>query len=215
MIFPKGTPEMIQKKQMFTALAAVFALGIGSAQAGAIDALKKFNEDADGISGSFTQTVKSKKKTQTTSGSFQILRPGLFKWQYTSPYKQTIVGDGKTIWLYDVDLAQVTKSAQNQTIGDSPAAILSNKSALDSSYSLQEDGSAGGIDYVRAMPKKNNAGYQYIRIGFKGDALAAMQLKDSFGNETTIRFSNLNMKPNLSRGTFKFTPPKGVDVLSN
>ena len=134
---------MIQKKQMFTALATVFALSFGSAHAGAIDALKKFNEDADGISGSFTQTVKSKKKTQTTSGSFQILRPGLFKWQYTSPYKQTIVGDGKTIWLYDVDLAQVTKSAQNQTIGDSPAAILSNKSALDSSYTLKEDGSLG------------------------------------------------------------------------
>ena len=206
---------MIQKKQMFTALATVFALSFGSAHAGAIDALKKFNEDADGISGSFTQTVKSKKKTQTTSGSFQILRPGLFKWQYTSPYKQTIVGDGKTIWLYDVDLAQVTKSAQNQTIGDSPAAILSNKSALDSSYTLKEDGSAGGIDYVRAMPKKNNAGYQYIRIGFKGDALAAMQLKDSFGNETSIRFGNLNMKPNLSRSVFTFTPPQGVDVLSN
>ncbi|MCQ9325452.1 outer membrane lipoprotein chaperone LolA [Neisseria dentiae] len=205
----------MQKKQMFATFAAMLALGIGSAHAGAIDALKKFNADADGISGSFTQTVKSKKKTQTTNGTFQILRPGLFKWQYTSPYKQTIVGDGKTIWLYDVDLAQVTKSSQDQTIGDSPAAILSNKSALDSSYSLKEDGSAGGIDYVRALPKKNNAGYQYIRIGFKGDALAAMQLKDSFGNETTIRFNNVNMKPNLARSAFSFTPPKGVDVLSN
>ncbi|MCS4533608.1 outer membrane lipoprotein chaperone LolA [Neisseria montereyensis] len=206
---------MTQKKILFPAFAALFALGIGSAQAGAIDALKKFNTDADGISGNFTQTVKNKKKTQTTSGSFQILRPGLFKWQYTKPYKQTIVGDGKTIWLYDVDLAQVTKSSQDQTIGDSPAAILSNKSALDSSYTLKEDGSAGGIDYVRATPKKNNAGYQYIRIGFKGEALAAMQLKDGFGNETTIRFSNLNMQPKLSRSAFSFTPPKGVDVLSN
>lgn len=206
---------MTQKKILFPAFAALFALGIGSAQAGAIDALKKFNTDADGISGSFTQTVKNKKKTQTASGSFQILRPGLFKWQYTSPYKQTIVGDGKTIWLYDVDLAQVTKSSQDQTIGDSPAAILSNKSALDSSYTLKEDGSAGGIDYVRATPKKNNAGYQYIRIGFKGEALAAMQLKDGFGNETTIRFSNLNMQPKISRNAFSFTPPKGVDVLSN
>lgn len=205
----------MQKKQTFAALAAVLALGIGSAHAGAVDALKKFNADADGISGSFTQTVKSKKKTQTANGTFQILRPGLFKWQYTSPYKQTIVGDGKTIWLYDADLAQVTKSAQDQTIGDSPAAILSNKSALDGSYSLKEDGSADGIDYVRALPKKNNAGYQYIRIGFKGDTLAAMQLKDSFGNETTIRFNSVNMKPNLSRSAFAFTPPKGVDVLSN
>lgn len=195
--------------------AAGMSAAIGLAQAGAVDALKKFNSDSDGISGNFSQTVKSKKKTQTTQGTFQILRPGLFKWEYTKPYRQTIVGDGTTIWLYDVDLAQVTKSSQNQAIGDSPAAILSNKTALDSSYTLKEDGSAGGIDYVLATPKKNNAGYQYIRIGFKGDTLAAMQLKDSFGNETAISFSGLNTKPNLSRNAFKFTPPKGVDVLSN
>ena len=195
--------------------AAGLSITVGLAQAGAVDALKKFNNDSDGISGSFSQTVKSKKKTQTTNGTFQILRPGLFKWEYTKPYKQTIVGDGKTIWLYDVDLAQVTKSAQDQTIGDSPAAILSNKTALDSSYALKEDGARNGISYVLAKPKKNKAGYQYIRIGFKGDNLTAMQLKDGFGNETTISFSNLNTKPNLSRNAFKFTPPKGVDVLSN
>ncbi|WP_165007505.1 outer membrane lipoprotein chaperone LolA [Neisseria yangbaofengii] len=205
------------KQQTLLKWIAAVGMGaaVGLAQAGAVDALKKFNSDSDGISGNFSQTVKSKKKTQTTYGTFQILRPGLFKWEYTKPYKQTIVGDGKTIWLYDVDLAQVTKSSQNQAIGDSPAAILSNKTALDSSYTLKEDGSANGIDYALATPKKNNAGYQYIRIGFKGDTLAAMQLKDSFGNETAINFSSLNTKPNLSRNAFKFTPPKGVDVLSN
>ena len=205
---------MKQKTSILT-FAALLALVTGAAQASAIDALKKFNSDTDGLSGSFTQTVQNKKKTQTTGGSFQILRPGLFKWEYTKPYKQTIVGDGQNIWLYDQDLAQVTKSSQNQAIGDSPAAILSNKTALDSSYSLKEDGSEGGIDYVLATPKRNNAGYQYIRIGFKGNDLNAMQLKDSFGNQTSIKFSNLNAKPNLSRSHFTFTPPKGVDVLSN
>lgn len=195
--------------------AALMLLSMGFAQAGAIDALKQFNNDADGISGQFTQTVKSKKKNQTASGSFQIRRPGLFRWEYTKPYKQTIVGDGKTIWLYDIDLKQVTKSDQNQTIGDSPAAILSNKTALESSYTLKEDGSAGGIDYVLATPKKNNAGYQFIRIGFKGSSLNNMQLKDNFGNQTTIQFSNLNNKPSFANGTFTFTPPKGADVMSN
>ena len=212
-IKPKGV-FMLHRKFIRSTAALALAGSISLAQAGAIDALKKFNADTDGLSGSFSQTVKSKKKSQTTHGSFQILRPGLFKWEYSRPYKQTIVGDGKTIWLYDVDLAQVTKSSQDQTIGDSPAAILSNKTALDSSYTLKEDGSAGGIDYVLASPKRNNAGYQYIRIGFKGDALAAMQLKDSFGNETAISFNNINTKPGLARSTFTFTPPKGVDVLS-
>ncbi|ULJ61453.1 outer membrane lipoprotein chaperone LolA [Wielerella bovis] len=186
-----------------------------TANAGGIDALRQFNNDADGISGTFTQTVQSRKKTQTSSGSFQILRPGLFKWEYTKPYQQKIIGDGKHIWLYDVDLKQITQSNQNQTIGDSPAAILSNKTALDASYSLKEDGKKDGVDYVLATPKKANAGYQFIRIGFKGNILAAMELKDSFGNQTTIRFNNVNTKPNLSRSAFTFTPPKGVDVLKN
>ena len=200
-------------KTLFAAsLLSIYAV---SANAGGIDALRKFNNDADGISGTFTQTVQSRKKTQTSSGNFQILRPGLFKWEYNKPYQQKIVGDGKHIWLYDVDLKQVTQSNQDQTIGDSPAAILSNRNALDSSYSLKEDGSKNGIDYVLASPKKANAGYQFIRIGFKGDSLATMELKDSFGNQTTIHFNGLNTKPNLSRSAFQFTPPKGVDVLKN
>ncbi|ASP16903.1 outer membrane lipoprotein carrier protein LolA [Neisseria sp. oral taxon 020 str. F0370] len=194
--------------------AAALACAAGFAQAGAVDALQKFNSDADGLSGTFSQTVKSKKKTQTSGGTFQILRPGLFKWEYAKPYKQIIVGDGTHIWLYDADLKQVTKSDQAQAIGDSPAAILSDKTALAASYSLKEDGSAEGIDYVLAMPKKNNAGYRFIRIGFKGDTLAAMELQDGFGNHTAIRFSAVDTHPKLSRGAFKFTPPKGVDVLS-
>ena len=206
----------MQKKLFSTVLiGAAFTFGLSTAHASAIDALKKFNADTDGIAGQFSQTVKSKKRSQTSSGSFSILRPGLFKWEYTRPYKQTIVGDGKTVWLYDQDLAQVTKRAQNQTLGDSPALILSNKSALDSSYTLKEDGSEGGINYVRATPKKGNAGYRYIRIGFRGDTLAAMQLKDSFGNDTRISFSQVNSQAQLNRSQFTFTPPKGVDVLAN
>ncbi|WP_283397262.1 outer membrane lipoprotein chaperone LolA [Wielerella bovis] len=195
--------------------AGMMSVLAATANAGGIDALRQFNNDADGISGTFTQTVQSRKKTQTSSGSFQILRPGLFKWEYTKPYQQKIIGDGKHIWLYDVDLKQITQSNQDQTIGDSPAAILSNKTALDASYSLKEDGKKDGVDYVLASPKKANAGYQFIRIGFKGNTLAAMELKDSFGNQTTIRFNGVNTKPNLSRSAFTFTPPKGVDILKN
>lgn len=210
---PKGDTMKHFKKTLLALIGSV-ALA-NAAHAGAIDALKKFNQDTDGLTGSFSQTVQSKNKTQRTSGSFKVLRPGLFQWEYVKPYKQTIVGDGQTVWLYDVDLKQVTKSSQNQAIGDSPAAILSHKTALESNYALKEEASKNGIDYVLATPKKSNSGYQYIRIGFQGDKLNNMELKDGFGNITHIQFSGLNMKPNLSKQHFKFTPPKGVDVLSN
>lgn len=54
---------MMNTRFSLKALSALALAGtIGFAQAGAIDALKKFNSDADGLSGSFSQTVKTKRK---------------------------------------------------------------------------------------------------------------------------------------------------------
>ncbi|WP_245608552.1 outer membrane lipoprotein chaperone LolA [Stenoxybacter acetivorans] len=182
--------------------------------AGGIDDLQKFNADVSSISGQFTQTVSGKKRTQTTSGEFQIVRPGLFRWEYNKPYQQLIVGDGKTVWLYDQDLAQVSKRAQNESLGDSPAAILSDKNALNSRYTLTEDGSNNDVSYVRAAPKSSNSNYQYIRIGFQAGKLTQLQLKDQFGNQTVIHFKNIQENTAIARERFRFTPPKGVDIIS-
>lgn len=199
----------IFRKLVLAALVSVTT----AAQAGAIESLQKFNADTDGLSGSFSQSVQSRNRTQQADGTFDILRPGRFRWEYSRPYRQTIVGDGRHVWLYDKDLEQVSKSAQNQAIGDSPAAILSDKNALSSNFDLKEDGSSGGVEYVLATPKSRNSPYQSVRIGFKDGVLAEMQLKDSFGNQTHIRFGNLRQRPNFAAGHFRFTPPQGVDVL--
>lgn len=190
-------------------------LAVGSiAHGSGLDALKNFNQSVNSLSGSFSQTVMSKNKNKKTSGTFAILRPNLFKWDYNKPYLQTIVGDGKTVWLYDVDLAQVTKRPQDKALGDSPAAILASQGALESNYNLSDDGEENGISYVLAKPKKTDGGYEFIRLGFKGNGLTTMQLKDSFGNQTTLTFLQVKTNPKLSNKTFVFTPPKGVDVLS-
>lgn len=190
-------------------------LTVGSlVHASGMDALKNFNQTVNSLSGNFSQTVISKNKSKKTSGTFAISRPNLFKWDYNKPYLQTIVGDGKTVWLYDVDLAQVTKRPQDKALGDSPAAILASQSALESNYNLSDDGEENGISYVLAKPKKSDGGYEYIRLGFKGNDLTTMQLKDSFGNQTTLTFLQVKTNPKLASKTFVFTPPKGVDVLS-
>lgn len=194
-------------------LALAILLAPGLLHAGAIEALERFNADTDGISGQFSQSVRSRNKTENTSGTFSILRPGRFKWEYNRPYRQTIVGDSRHIWLYDIDLAQITKTDQNRTIGGSPAAILSDKNALSANYTLTENGTQNGIEYVLATPKTEGGTYQSIRIGFKNNILTEMQLKDGFGNQTTIRFSQLNQRPNLNPSHFTFTPPAGVSVL--
>ena len=71
----------------------------------------------------FTQSVTSPPKsgqearTKVSSGSFEFQRPGKFRFNYTKPFEQLIVADGKTLWLYDADLNQVTERAQAQVLG--------------------------------------------------------------------------------------------------
>lgn len=186
--------------------AQVFADGLSS--------LKNFNQSVKSITGNFSQTVQSSKQSRKTTGNFAISRPNKFKWTYNKPYEQVIVGDGQNIWLYDIDLAQITKRAQQKTLGDSPAAILSNAGALEQSYTVTNDGETGDVSYVKALPKKKDGGYEYIRLGFKEDSLINMTLKDNFGNTTALTFSNIKTNTSISAGTFKFTPPKGVDILT-
>lgn len=200
------------KIKSITLIASLALLPL-SVHADGISSLQHFNENIKHFSGNFTQTVKNTKKTQKTSGSFAIARPEHFRWIYEKPYQQTIIGDGKTLWLYDVDLAQVTKRNQKNAMGNSPAAILSHKNALSAHYTIQNDGEENGIAYVVAEPKNKDSEYKHIRIGFRDNVPENMHLQDSFGNTTDISFSQVKINPNLSGSLFQFKPPKGVDVL--
>src|SRR3546814_13855250 len=58
------------------------------------------------------------------SGQFSFKRPGQFKWAVVKPYEQLIISDGKRVYQYDPDLAQVPERGVDQSIGASPAAII-------------------------------------------------------------------------------------------
>jgi outer membrane lipoprotein carrier protein len=42
-----------------------------------------------------------------------------------------------------------------------------------------------------------------------------MELKDNFGQTTLLRFSNLQRNPAMGASLFRFSPPKGVDVIGD
>lgn len=198
------------KQKILAGIALVFMTA--AAGADGIAELRAFNQNIESLSGNFSQTVKNAKKTQKTSGTFAVLRPGSFKWQYTQPYRQLITGNGQTVWLYDEDLAQATRKTQGEVLGASPAAILADKTAIETRFTLQNDGEKDGIAYVNAIPKGDSE-YRSIRIGLRNGVPAAMQLEDGFGNHTSITFSAVRSNPDLPAATFQFTPPAGVDVL--
>jgi outer membrane lipoprotein carrier protein len=199
-------------------LISIFILTLsGSALADAKTRLEAFVDGTKGLKANFTQTVydQAGRKTQEASGNLFFSRPGKFRWVYQKPYAQLIVGDGSKVWIHDEDLDQVTVRKLDQALGDSPAALLAGDNNIEKLFNLKDAGSKDGIEWLEASPKSKEGSFEKVRMGFKGNDLHAMELKDNFGQTTLLRFSNLQRNPSIGASLFRFTPPKGVDVIGD
>jgi chaperone LolA len=194
--------------------ACVLALPL-IAHADGIDRLKAFIAGAKTAEADFTQTVADKngRITQQASGKMAFARPGKFRWDYSKPYEQVIVGDGVKLWLYDADLDQVTVKPLGDVIAGTPAALLAGDNAIEKYFSLKDAGEGGGLEWLEATPKNKDTTFERIRMGFKGDVLVQMELFDFFGQRTTLKLTKFARNPSIPASKFKFTPPKGADVI--
>ena len=188
------------------------------AQPAAIDSLKTFVQGTRTVRATFTQTLidRDMRILQKTTGTMQFERPGKFRWTYEKPYEQLIIGDGVRVWFYDYDLNQVTVRKLDLAIGSSPAALLAGNGAIESSFTLSENGTQGGLEWLEARPKNKEGTFELVRLGFTpAGVLTAMELRDNFGQTTMLIFSGLEKNPRLGTDVFKFTPPKNADVISD
>ncbi|MBU1395355.1 MAG: outer membrane lipoprotein chaperone LolA [Gammaproteobacteria bacterium] len=197
-------------------ISVLLALALtGAAHAGGVERLKAFIAGAKTAEADFTQTVADKtgRVTQQASGRMAFARPGKFRWDYSAPYEQVIVGDGVKLWLYDVDLEQVTVKSLGDVIAGTPAALLAGDDSIEKYFSLKNAGEAGGLEWLEATPKNKDTSFERIRMGFKGDVLVQMELFDFFGQRTTLKLSHFVRNPSIAPSRFTFTPPKGADVI--
>lgn len=197
-------------------LIAVVALA-GAAHAGAREQLDSFTRGLKGLEGQFTQQVfdESGRARESSSGRVALSAPRLFRWEYREPYPQLIVADGKTVWVHDPDLEQVTRRPQGGAEQDSPLAALIDPARLDRDYIVEEAGQADGLDWLQLKPRQGgeDAAFQSARLGLDGDALVRMDIVDALGQHTRIEFSGWKRNPSFAADTFRFTPPPGVDVV--
>jgi outer membrane lipoprotein carrier protein len=159
-------------------------------------------------------------RSKTSSGTFEFQRPSKFKFTYQKPFAQSIVADGQTLWLYDVDLNQVTARKQSQVLGSTPAALIASApdlKALQADFTLQAAPDKDGLQWVSATPKAKDGQLQSVLVGFKGAGaateLAALEILDSFGQRSVMRFAKVETNPVLAADAFQFKPPAGADVV--
>jgi len=195
-------------------LAIAALLLAGTAHADSVDLLRDFAQNVKSGRAAFTQTVTSVDgaKKKDSSGQFEFVRPNRFRFTYSKPFEQQIVADGQKVWLYDVDLNQVTVRPMTQAIGATPAALLAG-SALDKEFELKALPASDGLEWVQAAPRVKDGPIQSLRVGFKGSVLAALEIVDGFGQRSMLRFTALEQNVKLADETFRFTPPKGADVI--
>lgn len=200
-------------------LAAALALaGTAPARAQApadpVQTLREFVRDVASGSASFTQTVTAPDggRTRTSSGRFEFQRPDRFRFEYLRPFPQLIVADGKRVWIHDPDLNQASSRRVGDALGSTPAALLAGGS-LDAGFTLSAEPPRDGLQWALARPKAADGAFQSMRVGFRGRTLAVVEITDSFGQRSVLRFDDFAANAAVPAERFRFTPPPGTDVI--
>lgn len=203
-------------------LATTIVFLAAAAHADGLSALENFVRTARSGRADFTQVVTAPARqgeagrTKTSTGMFEFARPNRFRFEYRKPFAQTIVADGQTVWLYDVDLNQVTARKQAQVLGSTPAELVAASpdiATLKRDFELQNAPDRDGMQWVQATPKVKDGQLSSVKVGFRGDDLAALEILDSFGQLSVMKFDKLQLNVQLPAGAFDFKPPQGADVV--
>jgi outer membrane lipoprotein carrier protein len=207
------------KKTIATVFLAACAF---AAQASGLDSLENFVKSVKSGRSEFTQVVTAPPrdgqaaKSKTSSGTFEFVRPNRFRFDYKKPFEQTIVADGQTLWLYDADLRQVTSRKQAQVLGSTPAALIAaapDLASLRKDFNLEAAPDKDGLQWVLATPKVKDGQLHSVKVGFRGNELAVLEILDSFGQRSVMTFNKMELNAAVPAELFDFKPPQGADVV--
>ncbi len=196
------------------------------AQADGVDLLAQFVKQARSGRADFTQVVTSPSRagqsprSKTSSGSFESQRPGKFRFDYRKPFVQTLVADGQTLWMHDVDLNQATARKQQQVLGATPVALLTagtDLQSLKADFQFSPEPARDGLEWVRATPLAADGQIRAVMVGLRatplGPELAVLDVQDSLGQRSVLTFSAFQLNPALPASQFVFKAPAGADIL--
>lgn len=188
-----------------------------SASSASLERFSEFINQTLTARGEFEQKIfdRDRRLLQESRGVLAFSRPGKFRWTYVKPYAQLIVGDGSRVWIYDEDLKQVTVRKLDQALGSTPAALLAGNNEAMRAFRLSDRGAKDGLEWLEALPRDKEGNFERIRMGFSSSGLEVMELLDGFGQTTVLRFTSLQRNPKLDPGLFRFSPPKGADVIGD
>jgi outer membrane lipoprotein carrier protein len=207
---------MSQARASAPALLALLLVPLAAFAADSVSRVEAYLGSLKTLSAGFVQIVQDKQGqvTERATGTLLVSRPNRFRWDYKQPYVQTIVADGKKLWLYDPDLDQVTVRSLEQGLGATPAMLLSGSGKVGDAFTAGPIERQKSWTWCRLAPKQKGSDFERVSLGFDArNELAAMELVDKLGQTTTIQFAQVKRGAALDDSLFRFVPPKGADVI--
>ncbi len=191
------------------------------AAAGDATPLDRFLDGLQTWRGDFQQVVLDARGKAVEQGSGRLLvqRPGKFRWEYTpanvgADAGQLLVADGRNLWFYDRDLAQVTVKPVSEALSSTPIVLLSgDAAALRAAFDIATAPRRDNLDWVIVQPRNAAADFSRAELAFRGNALARMVISDKLGQTVTLQFSRPARNATLNAEELGFKAPPGVDVI--
>lgn len=193
----------------------LFTTQVAAADDDILDRLRAFTMELKSFTADFEQSLYNddSELLKNDVGKLLLKRPGKFIWRYDGADGQEFISDGKSLWMFDKELEQVTVNALDDRLGGTPLVLLMGGVPLEDQFAVTPLGESDGIDWVELVPKDNSTDFESLFIGLNGKGLAAMELRDNLGQATQIQFKNFKPGAELDDKQFNFVAPKGVDVI--
>jgi len=177
-----------------------------------------------GFSADFKQTFLSA-ETGTSleeSGSLMIKKGGFMRWEYKEPEEKLFICDGNDCYLYIVEekIVQVI-SLKNIDARSTPMLFLAGKGDLKKDFESEllnekyPTGSDPGFYRVKMKPKGEQEQFDYMiaMVDKNKFFITRILVVDLLGNQTDYLFDSIKEINTLPDSKFKFTPPKGVEIV--
>ena len=172
-----------------------------------------------GFSARFYQVsvLKDMQIEDTASGTILIKRPGMMRWEYEKPERQTIITDGKQLWIYRPEDRQVMIGKAPDFFGDGKgASFLTDIRRIRHQFGITLQKNAERNNYLLKLdPRKKTAGLSEIYLSISKQTFEVVRVVtlNAYGDETRIELSQITFLSSPDDDLFHFVVPEGTDVL--
>jgi len=163
----------------------------------------------------FKQTIynSSNEAIDYSEGFIWLKKPEQILWEFQRPNIKKIIVDGESVSIYDTDLNQLLIIPYTDQYQSSLASILINNENLEAFYEIHSKINDDGFYLITLFQKKDDSLFTKIEISISEMLIHTIKLWDSSGQSIAIVLENIEMNISLPDSSFKFTPPKGVDIF--